>query len=125
MKTIVKSSIIATLLCLVLVMGCGKEAPPPAASGPTLQEAFEKASPALKQGAETVANHIQAKHYAEATKALEPLAMNPNLTEPQVQAVLIAISQIGNAIASDPKLDTPEMATLRARMFSALRRGTR
>ncbi len=125
MKTIVNSLTILVLSSLMFVIGCGKEAPPPTESGPTLPQAFEQASPALKQGAETVANHIQAKNYAEATKALEPLAMSPSLTEPQAQAVLIAIRQIGDAIASNPNLDTPEMAALRARMFSALRRGTR
>ena len=95
------------------------------ASGPTLQQAFETAAPALKQGAETAASHLQAKNYAEATKALEPLAMNPSLTEPQKQAILIAIRQIGDAIANDPKLNTPEMAALRSKIFSALQRGAR
>lgn len=125
MKTIVNLPVFVVLACLAFVMGCGKATPPPADSGPTLQQAFESASPTLKQGAETVAGLIQARNYAEATKALEPLALSPALTEPQAQAVLIAIRQIGDAIASNPKLDTPEMAALRSKMFSALRRGTR
>ena len=47
------------------------------------------------------------------------------LTEPQKQAVGVALKQINDAIAADPKLDTKEMYEMRAKMFKALHSGPR
>ena len=124
MKTCAKSSFLI-LLALTLVAGCSKSEPPVVDTTPTLLQAFETAAPNLKQSAEAVATNLKAKNYTEATKGLEPLVASPQLTDPQKQAILVTIQQISESIAGDPKLDTPEMAALRSRMFSTLRRGSR
>jgi hypothetical protein len=125
MKTITHSLFIITLALALLSPGCKKADAPTADAGPMLQQAFESAGPGLKKSTETVVTNLKAKNYTEATKALEPIAFSPSLTEPQKQAVMTAIRQISDAVTADPKLDAPEMSALRARMFSALRRGSR
>jgi hypothetical protein len=120
-----------TLLALVSVAvlvgaapGCKKKAVTANASQP-LQESFQTAGPEVKQAIEVVTTSLKAGNYAEATKALAPVVEQRVLTEPQKQAVGIALQQMNQAIAADPSLDTREMYELRAKMFQATRRGSR
>jgi hypothetical protein len=50
---------------------------------------------------------------------------NRPLTDPQRQAVGIALQQINKAIAVNPALDTKEMYELRAKMYRAYDSGKR
>jgi len=90
-----------------------------------LQESFQAAEPEVKQAIEVATSSLKAGNYVEATKALAPVVEQRVLTDPQKQAVGIAIQQINQAIAVDPSLDTKEMYELRAKMFQATRRGSR
>jgi len=123
MKTIARISFVVALLLALFSSGCKKAEAPAADSAQLLQQAFEAAPAPLKQSVETVVTNLKAKNYTEATKALEPVALAPNLTEPQQVAVLTTIQEIAAAAANDPKHDSPEMAALRAKMFMTLRRG--
>ena len=48
------------------------------------------------------------------------MVLQQRLTEPEKQAVGVALQQINKAIAADRSLDTKEMNELRARMFQAV-----
>ena len=86
---------------------------------------FQAAAPEVRQVIATVNTSLKANNYAEATKALAPLVTQRPLTDPQRQAVGVALQQINQAVAADPTLDTKEMYELRAKMFQAMRRGSR
>jgi hypothetical protein len=100
-------------------MGCRKEAQVDATR--QLQQSFQAAEPEVKKTMETVTINLNAGNYTEATRALAPVVSQRALTEPQKQAVGVALQQINQAIAANPKLDTKEMYELRARMFQATR----
>jgi len=126
MKTIAKSSFLIALVLALLTPGCKKAEKPPAVdASQLLQQAFEGAEPALKETIASAAANLKAQKFAEVTKALEPVASNPRLTEPQAQALMTTILQMNEAAADNPKLDTPEMYAIRAKMFMELRRGAR
>ena len=74
---------------------------------------------------ETVTTSLKAANYLEATRALEPIVNGRPLTDPQKQAIGVALQQINQAIAANPSLDTKEMYELRAKMFQAVHRGPR
>jgi hypothetical protein len=103
--------------------GCKKKSVTVDATQP-LQESFQMAEPEVRKAVATANASLKTGNYAEATKALAPVVEQRVLTEPQKQAVGIAIQQINQAIAADPSLDTKEMYELRAKMFQATRRGS-
>ncbi len=90
-----------------------------------LQQSFQTATPEVQQVIATVNTSLKANDYAQATRALAPLVTQRPLTDPQRQAVGVALQQINQAIAANPALDTKEMYELRARMFQAVHRGSR
>src|SRR5258706_7921143 len=90
-----------------------------------LQESFQTAEPEVKQAIDTVNTSLKAGNYAEASRALAPVVTTHNLTDPQRQAVGLAIQQINQAVAANPALDTKEMYDLRAKMFKAYDGGKR
>jgi len=90
-----------------------------------LQQSFETAEPEVKQGIDTVNSNLKAGNYAEASKALVPIVATRNLTEPQRQALGVALQQISQAIAANPALDTKEMYELRLKMYRAYDGGKR
>ena len=90
-----------------------------------LQQSFQTAEPEVQQAIAKVNTSLKANDYAEATRALAPLVAQRPLTEPQRQAVSVALQQINHAVAANPALDTKEMYQLRAQMFQAMRRGSR
>ena len=90
-----------------------------------LQQSFQAAEPEVKSAIETVNLNLKAGNYTEASRALAPIVIRPNLTDPQKQAIGIALQQMNQAIAANPALDTKEMYELRAKMFRAVDGGKR
>lgn len=90
-----------------------------------LQQSFQTAEPEVQQAIARINTSLKASDYAEATRALAPLVTHRSLTEPQREAVGVALQQINQAVTADPALDTKEMYDLRAQMFQAMRRGSR
>jgi hypothetical protein len=105
-------------------MSCKKKEAQADATQP-LQQSFQSAEPETKKVIETVNTSLKAGNYTEATKALAPVVDGRNLTEPQKQAIGIALRQINQAIAANPALDTKEMYELRKKMFRAVDGGRR
>ena len=105
-------------------LGCKKNGTSADATRP-LQQSFQTAEPEVRQAIDTVNNNLKAGNYAEATKALAPVVNTRNLTEPQRQAVGVALQQINQAIAANPALDTKEMYEMRAKLYKAYDGGKR
>jgi hypothetical protein len=103
--------------------GCGKT-PAPDATQP-LQQSFQTAAPEVQQVIAQVNTQLKAGQVAEATRTLAPMVTGRPLTDPQRQAVGVALQQINKSIAANPKLDTKEMYELRAKMFNAVHSGPR
>jgi ABC-type uncharacterized transport system auxiliary subunit len=123
MKPLTRSSLLivpALALCLV---GCKRTTQVDATQ--PLQQSFQTAAPEVQQVIATVNNSLKANDYAQATKALAPLVTQRVLTDPQKQAVGVALQQINQAIAANPALDTKEMYQLREQMFRAVHSGPR
>jgi len=119
----VKSSLlpclcVSAVLTLVAV-SCGRKATQADATK-ALQQSFKGAAPEVRQAIQVVNTHLQAKDYTAAAKALAPVVVQQRLTEPEKQAVGVALEQINQAIAADRSLNTKEMYELRARMFHAV-----
>lgn len=114
--------LLITLVCSAL--SCREQEAPADASKP-LQQSFQTAEPEVQQAIRTVTTDLKAGNYAEATRKLAPVVDGRRLTEPQKQAVGIALKQINQAIAANPSLDTKEMYDLRAKMFQAVYSGPR
>jgi len=80
---------------LLTAVGCGKSdktPPAPEMNGvtvdiPKLTEAFENASPELKSTVTSVGFNIRYGKYEDALMALDKLANDPNVTEPQKKVV--------------------------------------
>ena len=120
------STVICALVVAELAMnfaGCGGAAKTDATQ--PLQQSFQTAEPEVKKTIETVNTSLRSGNYAEATKALAPLVTGRPLTDPQKQAVGLALQQVNQAIAVNPGLDTKEMYDLRLKMFEAVHRGPR
>ena len=119
-----------TLSCLVaaaLALGmasCKKKGPQADAAQP-LQQSFQTAAPEVQKAVAVATTSLRAGNYTEATRALAPIVNQQRLTEPQKQAVGVALQQINQAITANPALDTKEMYEMRAKMFEAMRRGSR
>ena len=114
--TILSFALVAALVPCGL--GCRKKAPPEATQ--PLQQSFQTADPEVQQVIAKVNTHLQAGQYVEATRTLAPVVSGKPLSEPQKQAVGVALQQINQSIAANPKLDTKEMYELRAKMFQAV-----
>lgn len=118
-----------TFVCLVgyvavlLAMGCGQEAAVDATV--PLQQSFQTAEPQVRQSIQTVTANLQSQNYVQATRALAPVVTRRRLTEPQKEAVGMALQQINQAIAADPSLDTQELYRMRVQMFRAVDSGPR
>jgi len=104
--------------------GCKKKEPQADASQP-LQQSFQTAAPEVQKAVAMATTSLKAGNYTEATRALAPIVDQHRLTGPQKQAVGVALQQINQAITANPALDTKEMYEMRAKMFEAMRRGSR
>jgi hypothetical protein len=110
---------LAVLAVMVLCApGCRRQAAPDATQ--PLQQSFQAAEPEVQQVISKVNTQLKAGQYAEATRTLAPVVSGRPLSEPQKQAVGVALQQINKSIAANPKLDTKEMYELRAKMFRAV-----
>ena len=119
MKSSLLLSLSASAVLMLAVVSCGRKETPVDATQP-LQQSFQTAEPEVKQAIETVNGHLRARDYGAAAKTLAPVVLQRRLTEPEKQAVGLALQQIDQGIAADRSLDTKEMYELRARMFQAV-----
>jgi hypothetical protein len=123
MKRLNRLSLLIVPAVALHLVGCQRE--PPVDATQPLQQSFQTAAPEVKQVIATVNISLKANDYAQATKALAPLVTQRPLTDPQKQAVGLALQQINQAIAANPALDTKEMYQLREQMFLAVHSGPR
>ena len=79
----------------------------------------------MQQAVVQVNTHLKAGEYAEATRVLVPLVSGSPMTAEQKQAVGIALKQINQSLAANPKLDTKEMYELRSKLYQAVQSGPR
>jgi hypothetical protein len=107
-------------LCLV---GCKGERKVDATQ--PLAQSFQDVGPEVQQAIATVNHCLKANQYAEATKTLAAVVTKRALTDPQRQAVGLALQQINQAIAANPGLDTKEMYQLRDQIFRTVQSGPR
>jgi hypothetical protein len=98
--------------------GCGRKANTADSSQP-LQQSFQSAEPPVQQAIATVTTSLKAGNYTEATRALTPVVTSRQLTGEQRKAVGVALQQINQAVAADPKLNTKEMYEMRRKLFAA------
>ncbi|MDD1650963.1 MAG: hypothetical protein LUO80_11340, partial [Methylococcaceae bacterium] len=106
------------------LMACKKNTDQADATQP-LQQSFQSAEPPVQQAIATATTSLKAGNYSEATRALTPVVTSRQLTEAQKQAVGVALKQINQAIAANPKLDSKEMYEMRQKLFQAVRGNSR
>ena len=121
MKAFTLSLSLACLASTVALSGCKKETRVDATQA--LADSFQAAEPEARQVIQRVNTSLKAGDVTEATRTLAPVVASRNLSQPQKQAVGVALQQINKAIASNPALDTKEMYELRAKMFQAVHSG--
>jgi hypothetical protein len=100
---------------LLTAVGCGKSdktPPAPEMNGvtvdiPKLTEAFENASPELKSTATSVSFNIRYGKYEDALMALDKLANDPNVTEPQKKVVNQLIEEAKKLANAAPAAAAP------------------
>ena len=114
---------VPTTLALTAVLcfgGCKQKEVTVDATQP-LADSFQTAEPAVQQTIQTVNTSLKSGNYLAAARAMEPVLVQPNLTDPQKQAIGLALSQMNQAVAANPSLDSKEFYDARARMFQAMR----
>lgn len=104
--------------------GCGNQEATVDATRP-LEESFKTAEPEVQKSVYQATTQLKAGNYPEATRTLAPVVSGRPLTDPQKQAIGLALQQINQSIAANPSLDTKEMYELRKKMFEAVHRGPR
>ena len=119
MKSSILLSLCVSAVLTLLAVSCGRKETQADATQP-LQQSFKTAEPEVKKAIEVVNVHLRARDYTAAARALAPVVLQRRLTEPERQAVGVALQQFNQAIATDRSLDTKEMYELRARMFHAV-----
>ena len=107
------------VIALVLIAASCKREQKTDATRP-LQQSFDQAEPQVKQSIQVVTVSLKAGNYGEAARVLAPVVSGRKLTEPQKQAIGLALQQINQALAANPALDTKEMYELRLKMFQAV-----
>ena len=122
MKFCILPCLCVSAVLTLAAVSCGKKEAQVDATR-SLQQSFQTAEPEVKQAIEVVNVHLRAKDYTAAARALSPVVLQQRLTEPERQAVGLALEQINQAIAADRSLDTKEMYELRAKMFQAVHHG--
>jgi hypothetical protein len=111
-----KKSIFLAVLALGLVTGCHKKG----ADAPVaLQQSFQQAQPEVRQAVQAAGAQLQSGNILQALRMLAPVTERRDLTVQQKQAIAITLDQVNQAIAANPKLETPETYKLRQQMFQA------
>ena len=118
--TKMKNAFNLLLVAIACSVGCKKADAPLDATQP-LAESFKVADPAVQGKIQAVNTGLSTGNYLAAAQAMEPVLAQPNLTEPQKQAIGLALAQMNQAIAANPSLDSKEFYEIRARMFQAMR----
>ena len=97
------------LLAGLVVVGCGKKEPPPTANIegvtvdlPKLQQAFTGAPQDVLVQVNNVGFGLRYKEYVKALAALDQLANNPNVTDPQKKVVNEVIEQVKKLAGAGP-----------------------
>jgi hypothetical protein len=119
MKSSILPCLCVSAVVTLVAVSCGRRGPQADATK-ALQQSFKAAEPEVRQAIEAVNVHLQAREYTAAARALAPVVSQQRLTDPERQAVGVALQQLNQAIAADRSLDTKEMYELRARMFHAV-----
>ena len=122
MKSSLLPSLCVSAVLALAAVSCSRKQPQADAVQP-LQQSFKAAEPEVKQAIDAVNVHLQAKEYTAAARTLAPVVLQQRLTEPERQAVGVALQQINQAVAADRSLNTKEMYDLRAKMFHAVQHG--
>ena len=122
MKSSILPSLCVSAVLTLVVVSCGRKETQVDATQP-LQQSFKTAEPQVKQAIEAVNVHLQARDYTAAARTLAPVVLQQRLTEPERQAVGVALEQINQGIAANRSLDTKEMYELRSKMFHAVHHG--
>ena len=97
---------------------CSKSAKPADASQP-LQKSFASEDEPVQQAINRATASLKAGNYTEATRTLTSVVTMRQLTEAQRQAVGVALQQVNQAVAADPKLNTKEMYEMRQKLSQA------
>lgn len=97
---------------------CSKCAEPTDASQP-LQKSFTSEAEPVQQAINSAIASLKAGNYTEATRTLTSVVTTRQLTEAQRQAVGVALQQVNQAVAADPKLNTKEMYEMRQKLSQA------
>lgn len=123
MKTLYSLSFFLLAALALCVQSCSKKDTADATQ--PLKESFKSGGPEVQQAVVQVNTHLKAGEYAEATRVLVPLVSGSPMTAEQKQAVGIALKQINQSLAANPKLDTKEMYELRSKLYQAVQSGPR
>jgi hypothetical protein len=105
-----------SLVCCV--PGCGRKAQSVDASKP-LQQSFQSAEAPVQQAIAGATASLKRGDYADAARTLGPLATRSDLTVEQRQAMGLALRQMNQAMAANPRLNTREMYELRQKLLQA------
>jgi Tfp pilus assembly protein PilF len=124
MKSTVFLLLVIAIGLACVLSACSRNAAPADASKP-LQQSFQSTEPAVQQAITTATTSLKAGNYSEATRALTPVVTTRKLTEDQKQAVAVALQQINQGIAANPKLDSKELYEMRQQLFQAVRGNSR
>jgi len=113
---VLATSLVLPLMASLLLGGCGKSGgsapPPPAASGTTLdieklQQAFPSATPEIQDDIRKVKFACRYTQWKNAEEALDKLAAEPSLTDPQKQVVNDLIEEAKKLEAAAPAPAAP------------------
>ena len=94
------------VIALLAFAGCGKSNTTPAQTIPAtmdlakFRQAFPSPTPQQQANVETVYQNVRYGLYPDALKALQKLAGDPNLTEPQKQAVSDMMAGVQGAMTN-------------------------
>jgi len=103
------STLVGLTGCLLIGSGCGKPAPPPAPQVdgvtvdlPKLNDAFANAGQETRTTVTMVGFNIRYKKFEDALMALDKLANDPSVTEPQKKIVNDVIEQVKKLAGAAP-----------------------
>jgi hypothetical protein len=111
----------ATIFCIsgILFIGCKKQQGAHVDATQPLAQSFQAAEPQVKEAVSVVNNNLKTQNYLQAARALEPVTQYRNLTQPQRDAIGVALKQLKQAVDANPSLDSKELYDLRVKMFKA------
>ena len=103
------SSLVNFALAALAVTGCGSKNQSAKVTAEQLQKSFEKAEPSIAQEVVQAGSALQASNYAQAVVIMNRVVQTQTIDEAQKKAVDALIIQTREAIARNPKLDSPQL----------------